>query len=95
MVTANEVSEQNRGILWCLLPGRAEGHAIVAAVSRGMFLDAARKRAQIIPSQKIMEMIAADLRRDRAAAELNARRWAYAHPPRRGRPFSRRRRSRY
>lgn len=95
--TANETSEKDRDILWCLLPWRAEGCAVVAAVSRGMFLDAARKRAQIIPSQKkIMEMVAADLRRERAATELNARRWAYAHPPPRkwrSRPF--RRRSRY
>jgi competence protein CoiA len=95
IATMKETSATNRGTLWCLLPERVEGQAIVAAVSRDAFLDGARKREQIIPSRAIVEMIAARMRRERAVAELNARRWAYAHPPRRGRPFRRRRRSRY
>ncbi|WP_292426877.1 competence protein CoiA family protein [Mesorhizobium sp.] len=93
--TSNEMPKPNRRILWGLLPGRAEGHAAVVAVSRGAFLDAARKRAQIIPSQTIMKMIAVHLRRERVLAELDARSRAYALPPRRARPFRRRRRSRY
>lgn len=96
--TAKEVSVPDQDILWCLLPGRAEGRAVVAAVPRDMFLDAARKRAEIIPSRRIVEMIAADLRRERVNAELNARRWAYAYPPRRkrnSRPSRPRRRSWY
>jgi hypothetical protein len=96
--TAKEVSGPNRDILWCLLPERAEARAVVAAISRSMFLDAAQKRAQIVPSRRIMEMIAAELRHERAVAELNARRWAYSHSPHpkwRSRPFRWHRRSRY
>jgi len=81
--TSSDMSRPNRGLLWCLLPERVEGQAIIAAVSRDTFLDGARKREQIIPGRAIVEMIAVGFKRERAVAELNARRWAYAHPPRR------------
>ncbi|TIS61471.1 MAG: competence protein [Mesorhizobium sp.] len=92
--TASEALVPKQDVLWCLLPGRAEGRGVVAAVSRSMFLDTARKRAEIIPGRKIVEMIATDLRRERVAAELSARRWAYAHTPN-SKWSRRRRRSRY
>ncbi|RWG23632.1 MAG: competence protein [Mesorhizobium sp.] len=98
MGTSDEISGTIRSRLWCLLPGRAEGQAIVAALSRRAFIHAAREKAQIIPGRAIVEMIAARLKRERAVAELSARRRFYAHPPhqkRSSRPFRRRRRSRY
>lgn len=87
----NEPSGSNRSMLWCLLPERVEGQAIVAAVTSNAFVDAARKRAQIFPVQTVVEMVATRLRHERV---LEARRWAYALPPRPGRPFHRRRRMR-
>jgi competence protein CoiA len=93
IATTKETMGTNRGMLWCLLPERVEGQAIVAAVSPSAFLDAARKRAQIFPGQAIMKVIAVYLGRERVLAELDARSRAYALPPRRRRPFRRRRRS--
>lgn len=68
--------------LWCLLPGRIGGCAVVAAVSREWFLDAARKRDQIIPTQAIAWFVQRD---------LDARRRNYA--PRS--PFRGRRRAKF
>ncbi|WP_281408859.1 MULTISPECIES: competence protein CoiA family protein [unclassified Mesorhizobium] len=90
VAATSEPSGPNR-TLWCLLPERVEGHAIVAAVPPGAFINAARKRAQIFPSQTILGMVASRLRNERV---LEASRWTYAPPPRRGRPFRRRRRMR-
>lgn len=96
--TSNKVSGTNRDRLWCLLPGRADGQAIVTSVSQCGFIRAARERAHIIPSRAIVEMIAARLRHDRAVAEQYTPHWFYAYPLRQkqsSRPFRRRRRSRY
>lgn len=74
--------------LWCLLPGRAEGCAVVVAVSSATFVNAARKWAWIIPVRAIMETVVATLRRERAIAEREARSSIY------GRPSYRKRKSR-
>ncbi|WP_157037973.1 MULTISPECIES: competence protein CoiA [Chelativorans] len=95
---AIEQSGTKLATLWCLLPERAEGQAVIAAVSRPAFLRAARERPQIIPSRTIVETIAAGLRRERMIAELNARRRFYGLPlgqNGRSKRFGRRRRPRY
>lgn len=83
----SEPSRPNR-TLWCLLPERVEGHAIVAALAPSAFINAARQRAQIFPSQTILGMVATRFRNERL---LEVRRWTYAHTPRRRRPFRRNR----
>ncbi|RUT96517.1 competence protein [Mesorhizobium sp. USDA-HM6] len=87
----SEPSGPNDSMLWCLLPERVEGQAIVAAVPPSAFLNAARKRSQIFPVQTVVQIVATGLRHERV---LEARRWAYALPPRRGRQFRRSRRMR-
>ncbi|WP_146606199.1 hypothetical protein [Mesorhizobium kowhaii] len=67
------------GKLWCLLPGRVDSYAVVVAVSRAWFLDAAWNREQIIPTQAIGWFV---------HNRLSARHRNYAHDPnfrRRGR----------
>jgi competence protein CoiA len=94
----NEKPQANRGTLWCLLAGRVEGQAVIAAISRDTFVDAAQKHPQIIRSREIMELIAASLRRERMIAELNARSRSYAQPKRQkwgSRPFRSRGRRRF
>lgn len=91
VAATSEPSGPNRNMLWCLLPERVEGHAIVAAVPPSAFVDGARKRAQIFPRQAIVGMVATRFRNERM---LEASRWTYAVPPRRARPFGRRRRMR-
>lgn len=71
-----------RGKLWCLLPGRIDGYAVLAAVSRSWFVDAAKLREQIIPTDAITWFV----RRG-----LTARRWNYARPSHSGPPRGRRR----
>ncbi|RVD56165.1 competence protein [Mesorhizobium sp. M2D.F.Ca.ET.185.01.1.1] len=74
-----------QGKLWCLLPGRIDGQAVLAAVSRSWFIDAARMREQIIPMHAITWVV----RRG-----LTARRWNYTRPPHSG-PSRGRRRAKY
>lgn len=70
----------DRGVLWCLLPERVEGLAILAPIPRERFVAAASERAWIIPGRPVIELITTFLRRERAVAELDARAWTYASP---------------
>ncbi|RWH17164.1 MAG: competence protein [Mesorhizobium sp.] len=70
----------DRHVLWCLLPERVEGLAILAPIPRQRFVTAASERAWIIPGKAVIELLTTFLRRERAVAELNARAWAYASP---------------
>ncbi|MBZ9849298.1 competence protein [Mesorhizobium sp. CA14] len=71
-----------QGKLWCLLPGRIDGYAVLAAVSRSWFVDAAKVREKTIPSDAIRWFV---------QRGLTARRWNYARPPHSGQPRGRRR----
>ncbi|MGX5828093.1 competence protein CoiA family protein [Mesorhizobium sp. 43Arga] len=71
-----------QGKLWCLLPGRIDGYAVLAAVSRSWFIDAARNRGHIIPTEAIAWFV---------KRGLAARRWNYARPPHSRPPRGRRR----
>jgi hypothetical protein len=62
--------------LWCLLPGRAEGAAVVVGMSREEFVKVAPSRPQLLPVQKILTGFAQRIRELRAAEALEARRFA-------------------
>ncbi|RUW44740.1 MULTISPECIES: competence protein CoiA family protein [unclassified Mesorhizobium] len=87
-VTSTDTSTAKTELLWCLLPGRAEGCAVVVAVSPVTFVKAALKWTWIIPVRAVMQTVAATLRREREIAEREARSSIY------DRPQYRRRRSR-
>jgi competence protein CoiA len=60
-----------RDTLWCLLPGRAEGNAVVVGLSREEFVKVALSRPQLLAAQEIV----AFFRELRAADALEARRF--------------------
>lgn len=82
--------------LWCILPYRVDGDAIVVCVSRSAFTKLATEQAQIFEAERIAHMVA-DMRRlaairqaysYRTAAVMNAVRYASRfRPMRRSRRF--------
>jgi hypothetical protein len=66
-----------RDTLWCLLPGRAEGSAVVVGMSREEFVKVAPSRPQLLPAQDIVAGFAHRIRELRAQENaLEARRFA-------------------
>ncbi len=63
-----------RDTLWCLLPGRVEGSAVVGAISREEFVRVALSCPQLLPVQEILEFFrelrAADAREARPFAGI-------------------------
>ncbi|RVD57654.1 competence protein [Mesorhizobium sp. M2D.F.Ca.ET.185.01.1.1] len=59
-------------LLWGLLPGRADGHAVVVAFAREHIILAARTRPQIVPAREIVATIGSRYR----AARVEAYRYA-------------------
>ncbi|MBW9113177.1 competence protein [Rhizobium cauense] len=55
------------GNLWCLLPGRVDGNAVIARMSKTQFLEGAHQFAQAFPNHSILEEIAADITARREA----------------------------
>jgi competence protein CoiA len=51
--------------LWGLLPGRADGQAVVVAMGYREFVDTAQKRAEVIPARRWLAEIDTALRRQR------------------------------
>lgn len=58
-----------RTTLWCLLPGRAAGYAVVIGMSREEFVKVAPSRAQLLPVQDILAGFTQRIRESRAAEE--------------------------
>lgn len=56
-----------RGNLWCLLPGRVDGQAVIAKIERSEFLDAAHRVAQSFPPHSILLEIAQAIAEHREA----------------------------
>jgi len=56
-----------RGRLWCLLPGRVDGNAVIAKISKAEFLEAAHRLAAAFPTHSILLEIAADITARREA----------------------------
>ncbi|MBZ0262656.1 MAG: competence protein [Hyphomicrobiales bacterium] len=75
--------------LWLLLPGRAEGRAVILAVSRQSFIDVSLRRSQILDTKKILQEMAdlIALQRSLEYREFNRQRLNF----RRGKRFARRR----
>jgi hypothetical protein len=82
-----QVSDIFREALWCLLPGRVEGSAIVVGMSREQFVKMARSRRQLLPVQELLALF-----RELRAAEAREARQFIGMPRRRG---SRRRYARF
>ena len=64
-----------RDPLWCLLPGRAEGSAVVVRMSREQFVKVAPSRPQLLAVQELLTEFAEYIRRQRAANAFEARRF--------------------
>ena len=62
--------------LWCLLPGRAEGSAVVVGMLREQFVEVAPSRPQLLPVQEIMTIISQHLRQLRVTDAPDLRRLA-------------------
>jgi competence protein CoiA len=58
--------------LWCLLPERVEGRAVVACISRDDFIEVAQSRPQLLAAHEIVSFF----RELRAAEALQARQFA-------------------
>jgi competence protein CoiA len=65
-----EPSDVTRELLWCLLPGRAEGYAVVAAISRSDFVQVVSSRANLlpVPAHELVSTVALQIQQQRANA---------------------------
>ncbi len=68
-VGEEEAADVWRDGLWCLLPERAVGSAVVVAMSREQFVAVAPSRPQLLPYQEIMAGFTQRIREMRAADE--------------------------
>ncbi len=56
-----------RGALWCLLPGRVDGNAVVGRISKTQFIDEAQRLGKPFPTHQILLEIAAQMEAQREA----------------------------
>jgi hypothetical protein len=75
-----------RRLLWGVLPGRADGQAVIVALDRQRFVLAARTRPQILAARSIVGTLDARFRAARAQATIAARRYSSRSAWRRWRP---------
>lgn len=85
-----EAADIWRDTLWCLLPGRAVGSAVVVAMSREQFVTVAPSRPQLLPYQEIMAGFTHRIREIRAADEAQQRYRRFAEMTRGAAPRRRR-----
>lgn len=64
-----------RHLLWGLLPGRADGHAVVIALHRQRLVQAAHRRPHIVASRKIVTTLGERFRAARSQAMIETRRY--------------------
>ena len=69
-VDESQPSDAFRDGLWCLLPGRAEGSALIVAMSREQFVEVASSRPQLLDVQELLKGFAQYIRELRAANTL-------------------------
>ena len=73
-VDQSQPSDTHRDGLWCLLPGRTEGRAVVVGMSREDFVKVAPSRSQLLPVQETLqfmtELLAAEARNARPFAGM-------------------------
>lgn len=74
-------------LLWCLLPGRAAGQAVVAAISRNAFVTAASQKSSIFAAAEIVAAVEEHLRLLAYRQQLAATRYVvvprYGYAPKR------------
>ncbi|RWB83402.1 competence protein CoiA family protein [Mesorhizobium sp.] len=75
-----------RRMLWGLMPGRADGHAVIVALDRQRLVLAARTRPQIIAAHKIVGTLDGRFRAAGVQAMIEARRYSSVPAWRRRRP---------
>jgi competence protein CoiA len=69
----SETLDMMRESLWCLLPGRAEGRAVIGRFARASFVSGASDRAQLLRPHEFIESFTRILRRERYRGELEAK----------------------
>lgn len=90
-----EMTAPLAGPLWCLLPARVCGMAVVVRVSRESLVQCAHERTQLLPTRMILENVARTIieaekaRRAQVAAVLVMRRRRMWKPPRSRKRFRR------
>ena len=89
-VTPADPPDAMREILWCLLPRRAEGNAVVVGMSRKDFVKIAPSRPILLDVRKIIRDFTWYIQHQRKVAEIDYRRRYY----RQAMPRQRRRRNR-
>lgn len=57
--------DRDREILWCLLPGRAEGRAVVIAITYTGFVARSSSSSKLLPSEEILSSCAEQFRQQR------------------------------
>ena len=71
------VAEQQdvmREPLWCLLPGRAEGHAVIIGISRDEFVSVLSSRSQLLPAQEYIDAFSQLIKNQRKMAAIQEHR---------------------
>ncbi len=71
---ATEQQNMMQEPLWCLLPGRAEGHAVVVAISRDQFVSVLLTRPHLLPAQEYVDAFTQLIRDERKIAAIQERR---------------------
>lgn len=66
-VDSSQPPDAFRDALWCLLPGHAEGSAVIVAMSREQFVEVASSRPQLLDVQELLKGFAQYIRELRAA----------------------------
>ncbi len=87
---AQDSSDPLKSTLWCLIPGRAEGNAVVVGMSAEQLVEVAPTRPQLLPVAEILSNISKGIREQRAQREhqhFASLRGAAARPRRRFKRF--------
>ncbi len=63
--TATNSPDRDRETLWCLLPGRAEEHAVVIETTYTDFVTKSFNNAQLLPAKEILSSVAEHIRQQR------------------------------
>jgi len=66
-IAAPDSPDATRELLWCLLPGRAAGNAVVIAISRPDFVLEASNHPTLLPAHEIVKNFARQIEGQRAA----------------------------
>lgn len=67
-------------LLWCLLPGRARGHAVIMAMGRPAFVTEATTKASLVDAAGIIAFVEKFLDKEQMAREQSRRRFGYPQP---------------